>query len=151
MVVVHRWYTHKLEFAFTNSKAMDYDADAYKLALLLTCYTPDQDAHEDFVDLTNELGAGCGYCAGGDTLCGEAATTDATPRLLLDANDAAFVCATFTVHEGATYNSTPACTANDALFTFVCFGACETVTAGTFTVAWDCSPAAIAVICPTNL
>ncbi len=151
MVVTHAFYTHNIENAYTNAQAYDFPADDFFATLHLTCYTPNQDTHEDYDNLTNEVANGCGYTTLGDDLTTEAISTDATPRVLMDAADAAWSCATFTAFYAATRDSTPACTANDNLWTLVQFGACESVTAGTFTVQWDCSPAAVAVICPANM
>ena len=46
---------------------IDLDTDTIKVALVTATYTPDQDLHEDFADLTNEV-VGTGYTAGGGAL-----------------------------------------------------------------------------------
>ena len=155
MVIDHFWFTHHLQFMATNDKAITWDevagcGDSIFASLHTVTYVPNQDTHEDFDDLTNEICGGC-YVAGGDDLTNENAITDTTPRLLLNANDAAWVGVTITARFAATYDGQPACTANDSLLSVVDFNADETVSAGNFTVQWDCCPNAIAVVCPTNL
>src|SRR3712207_1302567 len=49
------------------SGGIDLDTDTIKVALVTSSYTPDQDAHDNFDDVTNEV-SGTGYTARGVTL-----------------------------------------------------------------------------------
>jgi hypothetical protein len=54
--------------ALANGAGSDLDAGAIKVALVGASYTPDQDAHDFFNDITNELSASGDYTAGGVAL-----------------------------------------------------------------------------------
>lgn len=50
------------------NKEVDWDSDAFKLTLHTSTYTPNLDTHAYVSDLTNELGTGGNYTAGGFSL-----------------------------------------------------------------------------------
>ena len=50
------------------NKEVDFDTDTIKVALLTSSYTPDQDAHDYFNDVSSAEVTGTGYTAGGATL-----------------------------------------------------------------------------------
>lgn len=69
----------------------DYDlsstGDTIKVSLHTSSYTPNQDTHEDFADVTNQL-SGTGYTAGGNALSGKSVTQDNTDNEgVFDATD----------------------------------------------------------------
>lgn len=71
------------------SKEIAWLSDTVKCALCTSSYTPDQNDHQYFSDVTNEI-TGTGYTAGGETVTGKALTYDG-PNLLLNV-----VCSTVT-------------------------------------------------------
>jgi hypothetical protein len=148
MALTHFWFTHALEFAFTRAKAIDWDTNDIYCMLTTNTYVPDQDTHEDKADVTNEI-AGTGYTAGGDILGTETVATDTTPRMILDAADAAWTTATFTMRNAVTYENSGATDADKAIVTVVKSDQDESVTSGTFTIQW--AAGGIAQVDPANL
>ena len=70
------------------NKEVDFDTDTIKVALVSSSYTPDQDAHDYFNDVSTYEVSGTGYTAGGNTLGSKTATYDsATNVIVLDAAD----------------------------------------------------------------
>lgn len=68
--------------------AFDYLSDTVKVGLTTSSYTPDQDAHDFYNDITNELSTANGYTAGGATLASKTASYDSgTNESRFDAAD----------------------------------------------------------------
>lgn len=66
---------------------IDFAGATVKCALTNATYSPNQDTHEFFDDVTNEV-SGSGYTAGGVTLTGKTATYNtSTNTLTLDSSD----------------------------------------------------------------
>ena len=61
---------------------INWESDTIKAALCTSGFTPNQDTMDYFDDVTNELGTGGGYTAGGVTLSGMSATYDAGSNTL---------------------------------------------------------------------
>lgn len=80
--------------------AMDWLSDTFKVALATTTYTPNLTTHDFFDDITNELAAGNGYTAGGETL---ASKTTSAPSAGVVARDCADVVWTFTATKDFRY------------------------------------------------
>lgn len=59
---------------------INWTSDTFKLSLHTSGYTPDQNNHEFYSDLTNELTTAGGYTVGGFTISGESNSYDATTR-----------------------------------------------------------------------
>jgi hypothetical protein len=68
MAVSAKWYGTPIKNIFNGANPVDWDTDTVKVALCSASYTPDQDAHDFFNDITNELATENGYTAGGQTL-----------------------------------------------------------------------------------
>jgi len=119
------------------NKVVDLEGDTIKVALL-------DDSHSFTATNTiwgnvsaNELANGNGYTTGGATLAGKAVTEAATT--LWNADDAAWTSATFSAWHAVIYDNT----ATDNLICSIDFGGEQAIVAGTFTIQWDNSPAAI--------
>ena len=85
---------------------IDLEGDTIKCALVTSSYSPNQDTHEYFDDVTNEV-AGTGYTAGGATLGSVAVTADTTNnRAKVDAVDTEWSSATITFRAAVIYKST---------------------------------------------
>lgn len=121
------------------NKEIDWDTDTIKVALTTATYTPDQDAHDYFNDVTNEV-SGTGYSAGGATLANKTVTyTGATNKFVLDADDAAWTTSTITARTAVVYDASPG---SDATRPLICYQQSDgdvSTTAGTFTVQWNAS------------
>ena len=126
-------------FPTAFNKEVDLLTDAIKCALATSTYTPDQDTHDYFNDVTNEV-VGTGYTAGGATLANDTLTYTAGSNLYTyDADDATWSTSTITARYAVVYDSTPASDATRPLLLYQNFGGDFTSTGGTFTVAWNAS------------
>lgn len=127
----------KAQFSTTAADRSDWVTDTQKVALTSSAYTPDQDVHDYFNDVTNEV-SGTNYTAGGATLGSKTLTYDsATNKIVLDAADAAWASATISgIRKAVVYKDTGVA-ATSKLWCWHDFGADQSVAAGTFTIQWD--------------
>jgi hypothetical protein len=119
-----------------GSGAINWSSDTIKVALTTSAYTPNQDTHDFFDDVTNEI-TGTGYSAGGVALASKTSTYDTTTdQIRLDAADTTWTTSTLTARRAVIYKSTGT-PATSALIGWVDFGADVSTTAGTFQITWD--------------
>lgn len=144
MAVTGFWYVSGLN-AMAN-KEVDWNLGGVKVALTTSTYTPNQDTHNYFDDVTNEV-VGDGYDAGGKAL-GSPTYTLINNVLKLDAADTAWAASTITARRAVVYDSTPGAAATNPLLFWVDFGADVSSVAGTFTITWN--GAGIATITATD-
>lgn len=122
---------------FIMNGAIDLDTDTIHVALVTSSYTPDQDAHDYFNDVTNEV-SGTGYTAGGSALASKAVTQDNTDNEgVFDANDVAWTTSTITARGAVLYKKRGGASSADELIAYIDFGSDKISTAGTFTIAWN--------------
>lgn len=96
---------------------IDLDTDTIKVALVTSSYTPDQDAHEFFDDVTNEV-SGDGYTAGGEELANKSVTQNNTAnRAVFDADDVSWPNSTITARGAVVYKDT----GNPATSPLICY------------------------------
>ena len=135
--VTAAWYG--LAFSTAFNKEMDLDTDTLKVMLTTVTYVPNQDTHQYKSSVTNEI-SGTGYTATGVALTGVTAVgsqyTGGTNTWALDANDASWTTASFTMRIAVVYDSSPATDATRPLLSYVDAGADQTVSAGTFSLVW---------------
>ncbi len=116
--------------------SIDLDTDTIKVALVTSAYTPNQDTHDFFDDVTNEV-VGTGYTAGGATLASKAVTVDTTDNEgVFDANDVEWTTSTITARGAVLYKSTGTASTS-ALIAYIDFVTDKVSTAGSFTIAWN--------------
>ncbi len=116
--------------------SIDLDTDTIKVALVTSSYTPDQDAHDFFDDVTNEV-SGTGYTAGGATLANKAVTADNTDNEgVFDADDVSWPTSTITARGAVIYKSTGTASTSP-LIAYIDFGADKSSSAGTFQITWN--------------
>jgi hypothetical protein len=114
---------------------IDHDADTIKVALVTSSYTPDQDAHDFFNDVTNEV-TGTGYTAGGATLASKTVTQDNTDNEgVFDAADVTWSTSTITARAAVLYKSTGTDSTSN-LMVYFDFGSDQSSSAGDFTLQW---------------
>ena len=119
------------------NKEVDFDSDTIKVALLTSSYTPDQDAHDYFNDVSTYEVTGTGYTAGGATLASKTATYDSANNVVvLDAADTTWASSTITARYAVVYDSTGT-SSTSALIGYVDFGSDQSSTNGNFTITWD--------------
>ena len=119
------------------NKEVDFDSDTIKVALLSSSYTPDQDAHDYFNDVSTYEVTGTGYTSGGATLASKTATYDSASNVIvLDAADTTWSSSTITARYAVIYDSTGT-SSTSALIGYVDFGSDQSSTNGNFTITWD--------------
>lgn len=110
--------------------------DTIKVALVTATYTPDQDLHDFFDDITNEV-VGTGYTAGGATLANQAVSQDNTDNEgVFDADDVTWSSSTITARGAVVYKSTGVA-ATSPLICYFDFGSDQSSSSGDFTIAWN--------------
>ena len=143
------WFVNGIKHALSD---VDWLADPITVALTSSAYTPDQDAHEFFSSVTNELATGNGYTAGGQLLTGKTVTIDAaTNQCRLKAGNPQWTTAvgqTLTARKAVIYKNTGT-PATSPLLAVVDFGADKSASdGGSFAVAWDATTGALYVDTP---
>lgn len=118
---------------------IDWDSDTIKVALTTSTYTPDQDTHDYFNDVTNQV-TGTGYTAGGATLASKTVTyTSGTNTQTFDAADVTWSSSTITARYAVIYDATSGVSSTSALIGYVDFGADVVSSGGDFTIQWNAS------------
>lgn len=116
--------------------SIDLDTDTIKVALVTSTYTPDQDVHDFFDDITNEV-TGTGYTAGGATLASKTVSADTTDNEgVFDAADVTWTTSTITARGAVIYKSTGTASTS-ALICYLDFTSDQSSTAGDFTIQWN--------------
>lgn len=114
---------------------IDLDTDDIKVALVTSTYTPNQDTHEDFADITNEV-TGTGYTAGGASLANDAVTADTTDNEgVYDADDITWSSSTITARAAILYKDSGVDTTS-WLIAYLDFGSDQSSSSGNFTIQW---------------
>lgn len=116
--------------------SIDLDTDTIKVALVTSSYTPDQDVHDFFDDITNEV-TGTGYSAGGAALANKVCSADNTDNEgVFDADDTSWTTATITARGAVIYKSTGT-PSTSPLIAYIDFGADKVSSGGTFLITWN--------------
>ena len=119
------------------NKEVDWDTDTIKVALLSNAYTPDQDTHDYFNDVSANEVTGTGYTAGGATLASKTITYDSGSNVItLDAADTTWSSSTITARYAVVYGSTGT-SSTSPLIGYVDFGSDQSSSNGNFTITWD--------------
>lgn len=120
------------------NKEIDWDSDTIKVALLSSSYTPNQDTHDYWDDVSANEVTGTGYTAGGATLANKSASYDAGTNVVkLDADDVTWSSSTITARYAVIYDDTPATDATKPLIGYVDFVTDQSSNNGNFTITWD--------------
>lgn len=120
------------------NKEVDWDSDTIKVALLTSSYTPNQDTHDYFDDVSAYEVTGTGYSTGGQTLGSKTVTYDSANNVIvLDAADTTWSSSTITARYAVVYDDSGATAASKALIGYVDFSSDQSSTNGNFTITWD--------------
>lgn len=121
------------------NKEIDWGSDTIKVALVTSSYTPSQDNHDYWDDVSsNEVANGNGYTTGGATLANATVTyTGGTNVTKLDADDVSWTSSTITARYAVIYNTTPGSAATNPVIAYVDFGSDQSSSSGTFAISWD--------------
>jgi hypothetical protein len=115
---------------------IDWDTHTIKVALCTSAYTPDQDFHEYFDDITNQI-TGTGYTTGGATITGKSVTYDLIEkRTSFSGDSVVWSASTLTARYAIIYRDT-GITSTSPLISYVDFGTNAISSGGDFTIDWD--------------
>lgn len=126
------------QYGTTAANRVDWVTDTIKVGLATSAYTPNQDTHDFWNDVSaNELASGNGYTTGGVTLGSKTRTYDtASNTVRLDAADASWTfSATKTFRYAVCYKDTGSA-ATSLLLAYIDFGADQAIN-GTFNIVFD--------------
>lgn len=133
MAVSAKTYLWAYKHAFNGD--IDFVNDTIKIALTTSSYTPNQDTHDYFDDVTNEV-SGTGYTAGGATLATKAINLDtANNTIELDAADVTWGTSTITARYAVVYKDTGTASTSP-LISYIDFGTDESSVAADFTITF---------------
>jgi hypothetical protein len=107
-----------------------------KVALVTSSYTFNQETHDYFDDITNEV-SGTGYTAGGATLASKT-NTETTRVTTFDAADTTWTSSTITARGAVVYYASGTASTS-LLIAFIDFGADKSSDNGTFQITWNAS------------
>lgn len=138
MSVVNKWYRAAFQgqFSATAARRVDWVSDTIKCTLHTNSYTFAQDSDDFFNDATNELSTAGGYTAGGVTLGTKSIDVGTTLQVRLIAANAQWTSASFTARQAVVWADTAGASSTDPLMMNINFGSDQTVSSGTFTIAW---------------
>ena len=137
MVYTSTIYTNAMLNAFSGK--INIPADTIKVALLTSSYTPNQDTHDFFDDVTSYQVSATGYTAGGATLASKTLVAG-TKLVTIDAADTSWtITGSVTFRYAVLYDATPATDATRPLIALVDFGADQTMNDGTLKITWNAS------------
>lgn len=142
MAVTAFWYANAFEAAF--NKEIDWVSDDIAISLHTSTYTPNQDTHDFFDDLTNQLSTANGYTAEDGTGTGKLLAgkghTNTNNVSNFDADNPQWTAtgAGFTARRAVLSDVTTNVTTTDPLILWIDFGQDETASGGgTFTIDWS--------------
>lgn len=131
-----RWFGNVPQ-AFFN-KEIDLLSDDIRVSLHTSSFTPNQDTHDYYDDVTNEV-SGTGYTAGGAQINNDTLTyTSGTNVMKYDGDDVSWTTSTIAGARIAVIrDATPATDATRPLIGYCTFDADVSTSAGTLTITWD--------------
>lgn len=133
MVYTSLLYTNALLNAFSGK--INYPSDTIKVALLTSSYTPNQDTHDFFDDVTTYQVTATGYTAGGATLGSKTLTVASSKTIMLDSGDVTWtITGSVTFRYAVVYDATPATDATRPLISYMDFGEDQTMNDGTLKI-----------------
>lgn len=120
------------------NKEIDFDSDQIKVALLTSAYTPNQDSHDYFDDVSAAEVTGTGYTAGGATLTGKSMSYDgSTNKTKLTGATVQWPASTITARYAVLYDATQGAASAQALLGYIDFGANQSTSNTTFEIVWN--------------
>lgn len=134
------------QWGTTAAARVDWVTDTIKVALTTSSFSFNQDTHDFFDDVTNEV-TGTGYTAGGATLASKTLTYDsATNKIVLDSADPSWTSATITgIRRAVVYKSTGTASTSSIMVVHS-FASDVAVSSGTLTIQVDADGWARAIV-----
>lgn len=120
------------------NKEVDWDSDTFKVALVSSSYTPNQDTHDYWDDVSSNEISGPGYTAGGQALTSKTISYDSGSNVVtLDAADVVWANASVTARYAVVYDDSGATNSQKVLLGYLDFGSDQSSTNAAFSVTWD--------------
>lgn len=139
MAVTAKWYGQAAlgQFSGTFERRVDWVNDTIKVALLDAEYTPDQDAHDFFDDVSEHELVAPGYTAGGRSLAERTVSYDAASKTVtLSAADVQWGGLSATTAYAVIYKEVEQAPGESPLLGYVDFGEALTTASGVLKVEW---------------
>jgi hypothetical protein len=134
-----KWYGQAIkgQFSGTASRRVDWVNDTIKVALVKSAYTPNQDEHDFWNDVSANEITGTGYTAGGKALSEKTLTYDAASNTVrMDAKDVEWAESTLTARYAVIYK-VEGSSAESPVLGYVDFGEDKSTSSGIFKIEWD--------------
>jgi len=136
MAVTAKLYSNFLHLLLEDKLAGSILDQTIKVALCTSSYTPNQDTHDYFDDITDEI-TGTGYTSGGATLASKTCTVSGKV-VTFDAADTSWAASSLTARYGIIYYASGS-SATSLLIGYVDFGEDKVSSSGTFLITWHAS------------
>ena len=136
MTVTNKFYSNFPHLALEDALAGSILSQTIKVALVTSSYSFNQETHDYFDDITNEV-SGTGYTAGGATLASKTCA-EATRVTTFDAADTSWSSSTLTARGAVVYYASGTASTS-LLICFIDFGADKSSDNGTFEIQWNAS------------
>lgn len=137
MAVSAKLYTNAMKAFMTGAVTWKASGGStIKCALVADTYTPNQDTHDNWDDVSSHEVSGTGYTTGGATLTLSDPTVDtATNEIGMDATDVQWTNSTIIARYAVIYfaSGTPS---TSTLIGYVDFGEDMSSSSGTFSIVW---------------
>lgn len=144
MAVTAFWYGNA--FVAMAKGEVNFTDGNVKVALFTNAYTPNQDTHDYYNDLSGEVAAGGGYAAGGAALGTPTVSYDQPSNTIkFDGADVTWAASTITARYAVVYYNTGTA-ATSPLLCYVDFGADFSSSGGNFTIQWNSGGIATVVV-----
>ncbi|MFI8229424.1 hypothetical protein ACIGDI_11375 [Streptomyces sp. NPDC085900] len=128
-----KWYGPALQKLMT--KQMDLISDTIKVALVKSTYTPNQNTHDEWADVSANEVTGTGYAAGGIALASKTITYNTTNKYwTFDAADSTWTNTNVLFRYAVIYDDTAT---GKPLLGYVDFGTAQTVSNQDLTIQWE--------------
>ncbi|MFI2208686.1 hypothetical protein [Streptomyces sp. NPDC020141] len=116
-------------------KQLDLVNDSIKVALVAGSYTPNQDTHDEWADVSANETSGTGYTAGGKVLASKTMTYDSTNNWwTFDAADLTWSTVSVSFRYAVIYDDTAS---GKPLLGYIDFGSTQTATAQDLVIKWE--------------
>lgn len=148
MASTAKWFSQALagQFGATAARRVDWANDTIKVALVKAAYTPDQDKHDFWSDVSANEVTGTGYTEGGKELFEKTVAYDeATNTVRLDAKDVEWKEVTVEYRYAVVYKDTGE-DATSPVLGYIDTGGTQKIAAGLVKVEWDATDGAFRVV-----
>lgn len=148
MATTAKWFVQALlgQFSGTAARRVDWASDTIKVALVKSAYTPDQDNHDFWNDVSANEVSGTGYTAGGKEINEKSVSADAaTNTVRLKGKTVEWKEVTVEFRYAVVYKDTGEAATSPVLL-YLDAGAVQKIASGTVKVEWDSTDGAARLV-----